>query len=112
MTSPVTNTETTIQAPPGNNTKLVAPQPKKKIKLRMLRDAANPFSADKTNPEMFIAGSIVEVDVDIAKELLSRKYPGNYAFSGQRDSIERLAVIKVAERYVEPEPKLDDLEQA
>lgn len=90
-------------------TKLV--KPSKKIKIKILRDVADPRSASKESPEMLAAGSVIEVDVITAKTLLNRKYPGMYEFSGERESIEKKGVIRMAERYVEPEPILDDLDQ-
>lgn len=97
-------------------TKMVAPQPEKKVKLKILRTVVDPRGTDKVNPTMLAAGSIVELPVKVAKELLNRKYPGMYEFSGERESTAHDAkkgVIRVAERYVEPiEEETNELEPA
>lgn len=83
-------------------TKLVAPDTTSPIKLRILRDVADPRSTDSNNPTVLLMGTIVELPYKEAKELLSRKYAGMYTFSGERPGTEPKGVIRVAEKYVEP----------
>lgn len=100
-----------MTAPATETTKMVAPQPEKKVKLHILRDISDPRSTEKMNPPMLMAGSIVELPLKLAKEVLSRKYPGKYEFSGQRESIEKLGVVRVAEIYRAPQPKAKTIEE-
>lgn len=109
MTTPNTDT-TKLVNPPKDQTKLV--QPERKVKLKILRDTVDPRSKDNINPPILVAGSIVDVDVKTAKELLNKKYPGFYEFSGERPTVEKKGVIRVAERYVEPLPVDTELEGA
>lgn len=111
MTTPNTNESDKLVNPPSGGVQMVNPPTERKVKIRMLRDVADPRSKDKVNPNMLAMGSIIEVDVKTAKELLNRKYPGFYEFSGERPTVEKKGVIRVAERYVEPLPA-EELEGA
>lgn len=84
-------------------TKMVAPE--KKVKLKILRDCAKPGS-DINTPEIMKEGTIVELPVKEAKDLLSRKVTGTYAFSGQRADDNTRHMIAWAEVYRED---LEDL---
>ena len=96
-----------------NKTKMVKPD--KKVKVKILRDVADPtFKTSKDEPHapILAAGTVVELPVSEAKILLNRKYRGVYEFSGQREAVEKVGTIRVAEVYKEPVKDFDEFEEA
>lgn len=86
-------------------TKMVAPQPETKVKLRILREVMDPRDKDgikNGTAPLLMPGQVEEFPVDVAKELVSRKVKGMYDFSGERAETEKTKPIRFAEEFKEP----------
>lgn len=81
-------------------------QPVKTVKVKILRDVA---VNEDGGPRILKEGSVEELPIEVARDLVNRKYNGVYAFSGERSAVEKVSTLRVAEKYVEPTPQDTDL---